>query len=100
MLFRSDVVGERTFGIGSVQKVIPLDDGSALLLSVAKYFSPAGKQIQETGVTPNVVVEEQRELVPLPEPGQPPALPKPRDDAPLKRAIELLSRQDAQPKAA
>ena len=97
---RGDLIGERTFGIGSVQKVIPLDDGSALLLSVAKYFSPAGKQIQDTGVTPNVVVEEQRELVPLPEPGQTPAPPKPGDDAPLKRAIELLSRQDALPKAA
>jgi len=97
---RGDVIGERTFGIGSVQKVIPLDDGSALLLSVAKYYSPSGKQIQEGGVTPNALVEEQRELVPLPEPGQPPAPPKPREDAPLKRAIELLSQPEALPKAA
>jgi len=97
---RGDVIGERTFGIGSVEKVIPLDDGSALLLSVAKYYSPSGKQIQEGGVTPNALVEEQRELVPLPEPGQPPAPPKPREDAPLKRAIELLSQPEALPKAA
>lgn len=97
---RGDVIGERTFGIGSVQKIIPLDDGSALLLSVAKYYSPSGKQIQEGGVTPNVVVEEERELVPLPEPGQAPAPPAPREDAPLKRAIEVLSQQQAQPQAA
>lgn len=100
---RGDVVGERTFGIGSVQKIIALDDGSALLLSVAKYYSPSGKQIQETGVTPNIVVEVERELVPLPEPGQaaprPQTQPDPSEDAPLKRAIEVLSGQ-SQPQAA
>ena len=100
---RGDVVGERTFGIGSVQKIIPLDDGSALLLSVAKYYSPSGKQIQETGVTPNIVVEQERELVPLPEPGQavprPQTPPDPSEDAPLRRAIEVLS-GESQPQAA
>jgi carboxyl-terminal processing protease len=100
---RGDVVGERTFGIGSVQKIIPLDDGSALLLSVAKYYSPAGKQIQETGVTPNIEVEQERELVPLPDPGQfvppPQTPPEPSEDAPLRRAIEVLSGQ-SQPQAA
>jgi carboxyl-terminal processing protease len=97
---RGDVIGERTFGIGSVQKLIPLDDGSALLLSVAKYYSPSGKQLQESGVTPNVVVEEEREIVPLPEPGQVPTPSAPKEDAPLKRAIEVLSQQQAQPQAA
>ncbi len=101
---RGDVIGERTFGIGSVQKVIPLDDGSALVLSVAKYYSPSGKQIQEGGVTPSVVVEQERELVPLPEPGQTPTPrrtpPDPSSDAPLKRAIEILSGQQSQPQAA
>jgi carboxyl-terminal processing protease len=100
---RGDVVGERTFGIGSVQKVIPLDDGSALLLSVAKYYSPSGKQIQETGVTPNVVVEQERELEPLPEPGQtaprPQTPPDPSQDEPLRRAIEVPSGV-SQPQAA
>ena len=98
---RGDVVGEKTFGIGSVQKLIPLDDGSALILSVAKYFSPSGKVIQETGVTPNVPVEEDREPVPLAGAGAPPAEPKkPTGDAPLKRALELLASQESQPKAA
>ncbi len=100
---RGDVIGERTFGIGSVQKVIPLDDGSALLLSVAKYYTPSGKQIQEGGVVPNVVVQEEREFVPLPEPGQAPTPQPPTDpseDAPLQRAIEVLSAQESQPQAA
>ena len=100
---RGDVIGGRTFGIGSVQKVIPLDDGSALLLSIAKYYSPSGKQIQEGGVAPNIVVEEEREPVPLPEPGQAPTPrtpPDPSEDAPLQRAIEILSGQQSQPQAA
>jgi len=73
---------------------------AALLLSVAKYYSPSGKQLQESGVTPNVVVEEEREIVPLPEPGQAPTPSAPKEDAPLKRAIEVLSQQQAQPQAA
>lgn len=100
---RGDVIGERTFGIGSVQKIIPLDDGSALLLSVAKYYTPSGQQIQEGGVVPNVVVQQERELVPLPEPGEAPTLPapsEPSEDAPLQRAIEVLSAQESQPQAA
>ena len=44
---RGDVVGDKTFGDGSVQKTIPLPDGSALILSVAKYYSPSGKAIQD-----------------------------------------------------
>jgi len=55
---RGDVVGERTFGEGSVQKTIELPDGAALLLTVAKYQSPDGKKIEDDAVTPNVAVEE------------------------------------------
>jgi carboxyl-terminal processing protease len=53
---RGDVVGERTFGLASEQKLITLDDGSALILTVANYFNPAGKPILEDGVEPNEVV--------------------------------------------
>jgi carboxyl-terminal processing protease len=98
---RGEVVGERTYGMGSLQKTIPLDDGSALILSIAKYFTPSGKQIQEGGVTPSVVVEEDREFVPLGGEGAAPPEPKnPSEDAPLKRAIQLLVAQVSQPKAA
>jgi len=90
---RGEVVGERTFGIGSVQKVIPLDDGSALILSIAKYFTPTGKEIQDNGVTPSVQLQEDHEPVPLGE-VLPPQEPKtPTSDPLLKRAVEVLSGQ-------
>ena len=54
---RADVVGERTFGAGVMQKQIPMPDGAMLFLTVAKYQSPSGIVIQEKGVTPNVEVE-------------------------------------------
>ena len=81
---RGDVVGERTFGEASVQKTIELPDGSALLLTVAKYQSLDGKKIQDEAVTPTVVVgqtaeEEEEEQAP-------PA----KTDDPLNKAIELL----------
>jgi carboxyl-terminal processing protease len=53
---RGDLVGERTFGLASEQKLITLDDGSALFLTVANYYNPAGKAILEEGVTPSEVV--------------------------------------------
>jgi carboxyl-terminal processing protease len=53
---RGDLVGERTFGEGSVQKTIELPDGDALLLTVAKFENPSGNKIQDNAVTPNIVV--------------------------------------------
>jgi carboxyl-terminal processing protease len=53
---RGDVVGERTFGLASEQKLITLDDGSALILTVANYYNPGGKSILEEGVIPSEVV--------------------------------------------
>jgi carboxyl-terminal processing protease len=53
---RGDVVGERTFGLASEQKLITMDDGSALFLTVANYFNAAGKPILEDGVEPTEVV--------------------------------------------
>ncbi len=53
---RGNVVGERTFGLASEQKLITLDDGSALILTTANYYNPSGKSILEEGVTPTEVV--------------------------------------------
>jgi carboxyl-terminal processing protease len=50
------VLGEKTFGKGSVQTIFPLDDGSALKLTVAKYYTPSHKVIHEHGITPNILV--------------------------------------------
>src|SRR3984957_5024791 len=55
---RGDVVGDKTFGDGSVQKLIEMRDNSALILSIAKYYSPSGKAIQDAAVTPNVMVAD------------------------------------------
>jgi carboxyl-terminal processing protease len=53
---RGDVVGERTFGLASEQKLITLDDGAALILTTANYYNPGGKSILEEGVTPTEIV--------------------------------------------
>jgi carboxyl-terminal processing protease len=53
---RGDVVGDKTFGDDSEQKLIEMPDSSALILSVAKYYSPSGKAIQDAAVTPNILV--------------------------------------------
>jgi len=94
---RADVVGDKTFGDGSVQKTIDLPDGGALILSVAKYYSPSGKAIQDNSVTPNVLVadeadnflpdddEEAAPTVTEPEP----KTKNPQDDQ-LQKAVEVL----------
>src|SRR6266436_8864475 len=55
---RAIVTGTQSFGKGSVQTILPLDDESALRLTTARYFTPNGRSIQAVGITPDVVVEE------------------------------------------
>jgi carboxyl-terminal processing protease len=57
---RAIILGMKSFGKGSVQTVIPLSDGSGLRLTTSKYFTPLGKIIHEKGVTPDIVVEEEK----------------------------------------
>ena len=54
---RALIMGERSFGKGSVQSVVKLGDGSGLKLTVARYFTPSGRSIQAEGIAPDVVVE-------------------------------------------
>jgi carboxyl-terminal processing protease len=58
---RAYVIGEQTFGKGSVQSIMPLDDGSALRLTTAKYYTPSHKVIHEHGITPDSVVTMSQE---------------------------------------
>jgi carboxyl-terminal processing protease len=66
-LHRAIILGEKTFGKGSVQSIFPLDDGSALKLTTAKYYTPNHRVIQERGITPDILVpisdEEEAALV-------------------------------------
>jgi carboxyl-terminal processing protease len=55
---RALIVGTKSFGKGSVQTIIPLEDGSALRLTTALYFTPSGVTINEKGINPDVVVED------------------------------------------
>jgi carboxyl-terminal processing protease len=54
---RAVVLGTKTFGKGSVQTILPLDDNSALRLTTARYYTPNGRSIQATGIVPDIVVE-------------------------------------------
>lgn len=54
---RAIIEGTQTFGKGSVQTILPLDDESALRLTTARYFTPNGRSIQAVGITPDMVVE-------------------------------------------
>jgi carboxyl-terminal processing protease len=99
---RGDLVGERTFGSASEQKIIPMDDGGALILTVAFYSSPDGKSIVEEGVSPTVEVH-QKAADPSAEPSDkeeeaplgPGQLPK-ADDPVYNKALELLKGGQAQ----
>ncbi len=62
---RAIIVGKKSFGKGSVQSVIPLNDGSALRLTTSKYFTPLGRQIHGKGVIPDIEVDDGKiELTP------------------------------------
>jgi carboxyl-terminal processing protease len=93
---RGDVVGDKTFGDGSVQKVMELKDGSALILSVAKYYSPTGKAIQDTAVTPNVLAADVDEDAAVPDedenavPADEVKKPAQQQDEQLDKAIQVL----------
>lgn len=114
---RAVLLGTQTFGKGSVQTIIPLEDGSGIRLTTARYFTPNGRSIQAQGIIPDINVSD-----PPPEsrPAVPPRLirekdlehhllgerekalpeksgergvgviPQPREDPPLERALELL----------
>jgi carboxyl-terminal processing protease len=99
---RGEVVGERSFGLASEQKLITMDDGAALILTVANYYNPGGKSILEEGVTPSEIVRAvpeddsdtvDEEVAPTPgkqkEPGLGPRPLSPEDPI-FRRALDLL----------
>lgn len=100
-LKRAIILGEKTFGKGSVQSIMPLQDGSALRLTTAKYYTPSHKVIHEEGITPDIPVTmtdaEERDVLLQRVPGGLESLdPKERQrvaearDPQLDRAMDLL----------
>lgn len=98
---RAILVGEKSFGKGSVQSVLPLDDGSAIRLTTAYYFTPSKRLIHDLGIEPDIVVpmdpEDWRRILlsrsPIGEEGAEDGVPvKPDEvtDVQLQRAIDVL----------
>lgn len=94
---RGDVVGVRSFGVGVHQKLIPVGDGSALLLSIAKYYTPDGKAIADSGVTPNVVQNAEESSQAQGAAGEQFGGP---NDQQLRKALEILKQKSSPVKAA
>jgi carboxyl-terminal processing protease len=98
---RGDVVGDKTFGDGSIQKLIEMQDGSALMLSIAKYYTPSGKAIQDSAVTPNIMVADNNDDSLLPdedqntEPSDETKKQAPQQDDQLDKAIQVLKNREA-----
>jgi carboxyl-terminal processing protease len=98
---RGDVLGDKTFGSGSIQNVIELGDGSAIILSIAKYYTPGGKTIQDNAITPNITVadaaddfgaaddDDSNDNTPDTKKDK-----QPKPDEQLRRAIEVLKNKD------
>lgn len=97
---RGDVVGDKTFGDGSIQKLIEMQDGSALMLSIAKYYTPSGKAIQDSAVTPNIMVADNNDDSLLPDedqnatPADDTKKQAPQQDDQLDKAIQVLKNRE------
>ena len=113
---RALVVGTQTFGKGSVQTILPIDDHSALQLTTARYYTPAGRSIQAVGIAPDVQIDDPRPTLALKEMekeqvevipsaashGAPPAASKQNEEEPewtkdvqLSKTIEMLKHWDS-----
>ncbi len=99
---RGDTIGNRTYGTASMQKLVQLDDGAALILTVATYYTPGGKEIPADGVAPTVelkasaddsVASNDQDQTPTNGAVSP-------DDPAVKKAIEVLQGAGAARKAA
>jgi len=90
---RAQVVGERTYGDAAIRKAVPTQDGGAVLLAVAKFYTPGGKAIPDTSVTPGYPVLD-AEAVPEEDDDNNPATPPPAskrgEDPILKKGIEVI----------
>lgn len=91
---RAAIIGTKTFGSGAYQKVLPMDDGAGLLISVAKYYTPAGTEIEGNGIKPSLEVLQPSEELFNPDDESevvaPAKTPSAEEDRQLKKAIEVV----------
>ncbi|MDP1853848.1 MAG: S41 family peptidase [Candidatus Omnitrophota bacterium] len=87
---RALLVGTKSFGKGSVQTLIPLSDGSAIKLTTSKYFTPSGRSIHNSGIVPDVTIEQ------IDIPGAPGELEKKKEEAVI--TDEVFEKIDSEPK--
>jgi carboxyl-terminal processing protease len=98
---RGELVGEKTFGEGSTQKIFDLPDGGAVILSIAKYASPSGKQFEADAVTPGTIVAANSDLAnmgsedDLQDGDTEPKVAAPRPDNQLTKALDILKAKTA-----
>ncbi|MBI1791111.1 MAG: carboxyl-terminal protease [Acidobacteria bacterium] len=94
---RADLVGERTYGAASLRRAVTMEDGAAVILSVAKYYAPGGKAIPDNGVTPQTSLPEPDEQVEYDEDGNPlpPDTTKPKDPGSYIGRILTLIKPEA-----
>jgi carboxyl-terminal processing protease len=123
---RAIVMGTQTFGKGSVQTILPMNNGTAIKLTTARYYTPNGRSIQATGIVPDIQVEEAQvsaansgnnlreadlsrhlanpngeQETPSTKPAEPPkVIPLPADAPPLSAPAEFGSENDYQLKQA
>jgi carboxyl-terminal processing protease len=97
---RGETVGDRTYGTASLQKLVPLDDGSALILTVADYYTPGGKEIQLEGVIPTTPVRPAPDDIEVLSGQNPPGPSSSPSDPVVKKAIDVLQNPGAARKAA
>lgn len=86
---RAQLVGERSYGDAAVRKAVTMDDGGAIILSVAKYYSPSGKAIQDVGVTPQTLLAQPEAQAETDEDGNP---VQPENDTAPKDGSDYLKR--------
>jgi carboxyl-terminal processing protease len=98
---RAQVVGERTYGDAALRKAVSTEDGGAVLLAVAKYYSPSGKAIQDNSVVPSFAVADaepealdEDDAAAKPEEKKEPS--KPAEDSILKKGLEVLNGKGVQ----
>ncbi|HUO34631.1 MAG TPA: S41 family peptidase [Candidatus Acidoferrum sp.] len=100
---RAETIGDRTYGTASKQKLIPMDDGSAMILTVANYYTPAGKEIPVDGVAPTIsVAPPVADSVAQMDQTLPPVSAEPvsANDPVIKKALDVLTAPPASQKKA